>query len=554
MSPVIAWRNMDPRRFERAVQLLVRDQISAAVSIDGAGGDQAQDLRWESPDGLVIFEVKAFFDRLTNSRKRQIKSSFTHAMEMHKPVRWVLIAGFNPTPAELTWLSSLAAEDVVVNVEWWGRDWLDGCLAGREDVRSYLEGTDYQLLVRAKELGLEREAMRTGDEYGRRMRALEERVDSISPYWTWRPTTDVDGTTALVLTPKSAESAHEDPIALTTTFSFPESDPEGAEAAAALQRALRVGGDVDVPGRFVTAFGVTTSSEATGRLIGDSHRDVDRLLIRGIPDSAGLPITVTVTATLGERSLAADVIMRERLGGSAGATLRGGDSCGAFEVSLVLDKEGRSEFNIQASGLLGLPPHEVLPMLHLLAVLEPGVTLELKAGPADLGSFAVHRGWPLDLKPLARVVMALKVLQDYTGRLLPIPDLTQMQRGDVDEIVHVARALTGQSVRVSDGPLEATIRPGMARSFLEAVPEAGGSLYMWRPVELQVGDVAITVKDVGWWAPGAQLSNRAALLRAAKGASPIARFTVPDSGGIFMIRAPESVPEDWQKLDTFAEL
>ncbi|HEV7827626.1 MAG TPA: hypothetical protein VGP04_02025 [Pseudonocardiaceae bacterium] len=63
------WAELDPERLERVAQLLVREACGA-TSVDGQGGDLAQDLRHDGPDGLTIYEVKSFTKRLNGSRHR----------------------------------------------------------------------------------------------------------------------------------------------------------------------------------------------------------------------------------------------------------------------------------------------------------------------------------------------------------------------------------------------------------------------------------------------------------------------------------------------------
>lgn len=45
---VLDWDGLEADRVERVVQILLRDEFGAQP-IDGVGGDEAQDVRWESP-------------------------------------------------------------------------------------------------------------------------------------------------------------------------------------------------------------------------------------------------------------------------------------------------------------------------------------------------------------------------------------------------------------------------------------------------------------------------------------------------------------------------
>jgi hypothetical protein len=137
---VIRWQDLDPAKVERAVQALVRRLHPLASSIDGAGGDRGRDVIWHSPDGLVIFEIKSYTRRLTNSAKRKIATSLRNAAA-HRPVRWCLIVPLNPSPAELTWFDELRRRYPDCALEWRGRDWLDAQFAEHEDLRRLVEGS-----------------------------------------------------------------------------------------------------------------------------------------------------------------------------------------------------------------------------------------------------------------------------------------------------------------------------------------------------------------------------------------------------------------------------
>ena len=277
MASMLDWRRFDPGSLERAAQMLVRDRFGA-TSVDGAGGDEAQDLRWESPDGLVIFEVKSFCDRLRSAQKRQIEASLIRAVSCHHSARWALVLPVNPSPAELKWFDDLRRRFPDVELEWLGIDWLDAQVAGREDVISYLEGPDYKLLRRARQLELEHAAAATGDEVSARMAQLAARGEEISPYWAWDVRTTAGGQIR-ALRAKREESAALDPIMLKTRFSFPPDDPDAAETAQNVDQVLRFGGDVTIAGQFIDRFAVEASSEATRRLVGHTVGERQRRVL-----------------------------------------------------------------------------------------------------------------------------------------------------------------------------------------------------------------------------------------------------------------------------------
>src|SRR3954454_11056577 len=96
---------LNPNKVERVAQMLLRD-VCGATAVDGSGGDQAQDMRLDGPEGLTIFEVKSFTKRLTGGQRRQITGSLARGVQLHAPYRWVLVIPLNPSPAELAWFDA----------------------------------------------------------------------------------------------------------------------------------------------------------------------------------------------------------------------------------------------------------------------------------------------------------------------------------------------------------------------------------------------------------------------------------------------------------------
>lgn len=554
---MLDWDELDPARVERVAQMLVRDAFGA-TSIDGAGGDEAQDLRWDSPDGLVVFEVKSFKKRLATSHKSQVRRSLARAAALHSPARWVLVTRSNPTPGELAWLRSLAVVAPGVALEWLGRDWLDGQIAGREDLISYVEGPDYKLLRRAGQLQLEQAAVATGPQLGRRFDNLLALGDDISPYWRWDFTT-VGGTRARVLSAKRPESPTDDPITLTPVFSFPAGDAEAHAISEQLRDVLRRGGDVTVPGRYVTSFKVAAASPATQRLLGDEDQPVQALRIVSEESTDGLPL-VTRLSVAGDGISPQDapplgsapISFTRRRSGTDGVTLTGADPCGALLAELVVvggPGEAAGRLSLTLAPLDGRPAHDVLPVLRLLAAVGPGRTLRLDHGPACLGRFAGSTRWPDDLRPLGRLVTALDVIGAHIGRALHVPAAADPET--VRTVLDIAAALLGQNVRLPYSGLDATVRSGMLRDFVAKVPAEGGALYAAHDVAFEVAGVQIVVAGLATWAPRVTLVNRGdleVLAASAPSAEHVARFEPIDDDGVYLVKAVTEPDEPWTAL------
>lgn len=554
---VLDWDELDPARVERVAQMLVRD-VFGATSIDGAGGGEAQDLRWDSPTGLVVFEVKSFKKRLAGSQKAQVRRSLARAVALHSPARWVLVTRSNPTPGELAWLQSLATVAPGVSLEWLGRDWLDGQIAGREDLISYVEGPDYKLLRRAAQLGHEQAAAVTGPDVAHRLGDLLALGDDISPYWRWDFTT-TSGQRAAVLTAKRPESPDEDPITLSPVFSFPAGDPEADAISGQLRDVLLRGGDVTVPGRYVASFRVTAASSATQRLLGDEDQPVRALRIASEETNDGLPVLARL-AVVDDESPAPDatelastpVSFTRRQFGTEGVTLTGSDPSGTLRVEVVVvgapdDASGRLSLTLASPA--GRHAHDVLPVLRLLAAVGPGRSLRLTHGPALLGRFTGSARWPEDLRPLGRLVTALDVIGTHTGRALHVPGTAEPET--VRNVLDASGALLGETVRLPYSGLDTTVRGGMLEGFVSKVPDEGGALYVAHDFPVDLAGEEIVVPGLATWAPRVQLANREdlkALAVAEPTAEHVARFEPIDGEGVYLIRAVTEPDEPWTPL------
>ena len=539
---MLDWADLDPEKLERAAQLIVREACGA-TSIDGSGGDLAQDLRHDGPDGLTIYEIKSFTKRLTSGHKRQIGKSLNRAVELHAPRRWVLVIPRNHTPAELAWFDGLREKFPDVELAWYGQDWLDGQIAGREGLISYIEGASSALLRRAQTYNMERAALTTGAQLTQRVHDLIELGQTITPYWKWH-FGDTPWGPGQILTPQRPEAFTEDPVQLTPHFSFPRDDPEAQQTVMRLDRVLRLGGDVDIPGRFVEELRVTASSEATQRLLGERSQQVTQLRLISIPENTGLPLrgSLVLDPESGQ-GVSVPFTFTERVGGAVGRTLTGSDPSGLLEGRLELEvgdpRRGRMELNLKP--LAGSYPHEVLPAVQLMATCAAGDRLHFRRGPVTVSSFSVGTDAPDGLLGLHQLVAALEVLQNHLDTLIPIPAEAVSDEAFRD-LLTVAGALSGHPARLPYTGLRMNIRPGGIGEFLAKLPTEPGALYgSQHDIEITLNGRGYAVPGLALWAPNVTLQNREELeaLRGVPGAEVAASFSGPEDAGVFLIRAVE---------------
>src|SRR6266508_3537753 len=178
----IRWEGLDPDTIEQAIKALIIEKYPEARPIDGRGGDRGRDVRWDSPDGLVIVEIKSFSTRLTPARRREIERSLAQAAK-HKPTRWELVLPLDHSPSEETWFDNLRAKYPTFELVWRGVTWLNLAFSTREHLRRLVEDESYELLQRAREFDREREVPATVADVISRMTTLTERSGELSPYW-----------------------------------------------------------------------------------------------------------------------------------------------------------------------------------------------------------------------------------------------------------------------------------------------------------------------------------------------------------------------------------
>ncbi|MEV4315670.1 hypothetical protein [Actinocrispum sp. NPDC049592] len=152
---MIQWERLDPATIESAVKALLVELYPDARPIDGRGGDGGRDVRWDSPAGLVIFEIKSFAgERLKPQQRREIEKSLARAAG-HRPSRWVLIVPTDHSPSEEAWFDRLIAAHPDIALEWRGVSWLNNQFGKREYLRRLVEAESYELLRLAQQFGHE---------------------------------------------------------------------------------------------------------------------------------------------------------------------------------------------------------------------------------------------------------------------------------------------------------------------------------------------------------------------------------------------------------------
>ncbi|MFT4082526.1 MAG: hypothetical protein QM638_08060 [Nocardioides sp.] len=524
---MLRWSGLDPQRFERAAQMLLRRLYPGLTSLDGAGGDGGADARLVTEDGLTVFECKYFHDRLNNSRRRQIESSLRTAVKNAPKMRkWVLVVPLNRTPSrtgstssEDAWFTGkLQACAPGVELQWWGQDWLDGQFAEHRDLRRYVEGEQAELLQLAGDYGHETAVLASGtQDLAERNRNLRRLIDEVSPHWTvdWRVEGDLTVNTLRAKTPDAAEL---DPVNLLTTFHF---DAVGEPALRTrYEEVTRFGGAVTVPSGAVE-IRLDASPEVRRLLSG--IEGPGEVQIRSAVITLPRPIRgqVQILGEVGDQVIASvDVYLRQRMSGSDGVTLMGGDAAGALSVTVRLPRPRDltapqllpgGGLTLEFAAFTDFDLAAVLPLLEFQAAATEGRQLRFRVpGLVSQGERIEDRPFgPID--SLVEAARALRRLEELLDRSLRLPQEFILR--DLQMVQAAVASLEGEQGETPYDDFTANVMPGKQRKFVEQLTEDPFLLrFTNEDLVLRLGDLEIPYGLAMFYAPRVTLVNRDELL------------------------------------------
>ncbi|MFE9690072.1 hypothetical protein [Micromonospora sp. NPDC005806] len=540
---MIQWHRVvvDPRKFERAVQALLRSLYPGAEAMDGAGGDGGRDSTLRSSDGLTIFEIKSFNQRLNRQQQRNIEKSLQTAA-LHKPDRWVLILPLNHSPAEDKWWNSLKGEFPKISLEWWGIDWLDFQFAGREDLRRYVEGEEYRLLELAHQFRQERDVLARGlPDLRERVIGLAQRAADLSPHWTTDFATGPDGI-EFRFRERYPGAAQRDPISFKPVFEFPPDDPDAEEIARRLRQVMDYGGDVTVPGQFVRGFNIDASDETRRAFGWDRPSGTSKLEIRSIEDNRGLPLPCVLDVQKPDGRVIASITLQlnRRVSGARGITLTGSDPSGLLTAKFILDSDSRTtagSMSFKVSSPIGLFPYAARPAADFIAAIKPGNSLTLRMG-VPFAECDVTEPIFEDEGMLVRLVVAFDELQKHFGRPFPIPE--GLKPSDLEELEALVEFVKTGKARWPYHTLTMHVRADRLEQFVSDHrfrQERGNLLAHFESFSLEYGDNRFDFGAVQFLAPRVTLVNFEEVKAAVgTGVDPEGRWKCIDGEHIYMSR------------------
>jgi predicted nucleotidyltransferase len=431
----VRWSDLSPAQYEQMVGVLISTLYPAAQKIDGAGGDGGIDIGLQTPNGLVIWELKSFVGRLASGRRRQIERSLTRALE-RRPIEWNLVVPVNPTPAEKKWFDDLKAEGVQLN--WYGLSWLDAQMSKHPQIaRYFLWNGETEAIQLLRELHQEQAALAGGvPDALRRLEALAGQLNELDPYYRFSIST-VGGKPQLSVHPRFSGAEHERPILVSLEGKFPNT-PEGERARNELQQTIKFGTPVRVPAEYVSRLEV----DAPAGLGGTFENVAVSIASAEVP--VELDARLAVTDPNGKALTSLPVRFSSRTFGMTGFVAEGADYSGVFHIELVFDNEAPSgtihfDYHVPRDAL----PSAILPALQALENLRSPNRATLMFGGRPAAELELpERRWVTE--GYVEVIAALSRVQSRTATYFPVPESLTVD--DIEAIRTADRLLQGQRV------------------------------------------------------------------------------------------------------------
>ncbi|TDX03535.1 hypothetical protein [Kribbella sp. VKM Ac-2566] len=552
---MLNWHDLDPLKVERAIKILLRELYPGLRSMDGSGGDGGRDAYLLQDGRMRVFEIKSHARTLSGGQRRNIQRSLQVVLTHQQISEWVLVIPHDHTPGEEEWFTqTLASLAAPVTLDWWGRDWLDGQFASREDLIRYVEGPDSRLLKRAQQHAMEQAVLADGiPDLAARQTGLGERATELSPFWRIEPAT-IDGQTVIHVQPKSAESAELDPIAVELQFGSPDATDHAAIklAQATYDQVVAFGGQMSIGRRYLEAIDITASEE-TSRLFGNLLTGPVESIELGTPPDADAPARPGFLESVGAGSrvtASTRITSYEQRRGKFGATLYARDESGGLHLELpVPDPSAPAELQpavrLEVGPFAGCLADPVQSTLQVLLAVYDGDEFQIRFGRGIKARGKAPSGLPqlATLQNLAGLVANLITLQDHTGRDITVPG--DVSTRELRALEGIACAIRGESVQLATDELVLNIAPDKVSEFLHAHanrPGAGIRMSV-ENATFQFNGKTYQLGTLTYYAPTMHLTNHEALANPASGAPPIARYVAAEDTGIYLlpIQSPQRV-------------
>ncbi|MFF1768432.1 hypothetical protein [Streptomyces sp. NPDC058249] len=422
----IRWADLDPAKIEDIVSVLISRLHPEVQRIDGAGGDGGRDVQVPLSSGLVIYEVKSFTGRLSDSRKSQIKRSLKKAAA-HKPKQWHLVMPLDVTPNELEWYNGLKAEYQFVSDFTRGRTWLDSILSRRPEIaRYYIGDSNSEIVNYLREIREEEAAFSNGvPDAVERIKRLVSRLNEVDPHYTFGFHVSPAGEVKSEVHARYPGAELDRPIIIKAKFVFPKT-PEGDTVAASFRDSLDYGVPSELSGEFIQSVELDAPAGMSETWSGGS------LVLGSVPapEPDGSRYSVIVVDARQQPLAAIPLKMARRFRGGKGAQIELSDLTGFFGIRSRLNiPEKTAVHTFSFEHRRDVTPSSLMPTLRFLLHLKPGNQWGLAVNDEVTQLNALSEAFMPDLADYAKYIAVLAKFQEYTGFPFPVPEVLSDEDG-----------------------------------------------------------------------------------------------------------------------------
>ncbi|MGW1903118.1 hypothetical protein ACWCQB_38445 [Streptomyces hirsutus] len=436
----VRWEDLDPAKIENMISVLISRLHTEVQRIDGSGGDGGRDVQIPLESSLIIYEVKSFTGRLTNSRKQQIKRSLKKA-NTHKPKHWHLVMPLDLTPGELDWYNELKEKYAFVSDFTRGKTWLDSEMARRPDiVRYYVGDSNSEIVNYLREIREEEASLSNGaPDAIKRIKRITSRLNEIDPHYKFGVHVGADGSVKTEIHSRYPGAEFDRPITIKAKFTFPKT-PEGKAAAAEFRDSMDYGVPTEVSGEFIQSVEVDAPAGLGGSFSGGSFMLGDADTPKQT-EPEELRYSAVATNASGHLLSSVPLTLTRRFRGGKGAQIELSDITGFLTVHArinVAEKSGVFTFSFTHKN--GVLPSALLQTVKFLIHLKAGNQWGLALNGAVTQLHTLPEAFMPEIVEYGRYLKNLAEFQDYTGFPFPVPeDLTDTDARNLKRALYLIR-------------------------------------------------------------------------------------------------------------------
>lgn len=507
---------VDGEKLELFVATCLRLRHKDALQNQPSQGDAGIDVYRETPDGLIVWQVKRFSSPITSSQKTQIKHSWRTFCEEHvapgTPIsQYFLVTPWTPTKEARTWFSDEVVGEAEFAYQWDGASFLEGLATEFPAVygRAFKGEGYFEEFTAAKAL-LAQSPVESADSMTmlkavrKRQAALQEIADGTSDHYNidLATVTSTDGSLPLPssssaaiahqytflgnnryqvesLVPQHAQAQEVDPISLDIVF---EVEP-GSEQERELNEWKHWGRPFDkLPGRSRTVGGPWHEEEPGSSLISlERHPQ----LVEHPP--LRLEILDEAESSRGKLILSLDEVTHGVVGEGVRTVASSPSGVIRFEMRMG-SSTAPEEHQIQIKVHPGSDPQLVLDDIDALNTLRAGDSLKLaRTGDGASLTFLIEEEAPAVGKLIAQVAGDLRYLQQHTTSTLLMPDMDKVSEFQTQELHALANIYRGESVTRTWTGFFINIEREEQISLIGQLSEAHTAIFIEHP-EFELGD------------------------------------------------------------------